>query len=72
MLNFLSSLKSDYTHAQIESVELRIKQLKAFIKDCDQKMYDIEHEKDHYEEQLLKAFRPVRYSGRRGNRIHYK
>jgi len=55
MFKFLSSIKCDYTCAQISSVEERIVKLEEYIKECKQRSYDLEREMDHYEDQLTKA-----------------
>jgi len=55
MLNFLSSIRHDYTCAQIEAVEDRISKLNTYIKECKERMYELDREMDHYEDQLTKS-----------------
>lgn len=54
MFNFLSSIRHDYVCCQIESVEKRINDIEAYIKECDESIYNLRREKDHYEEVLIK------------------
>jgi uncharacterized coiled-coil DUF342 family protein len=55
MFNFLSSIRVDFTNAQIASTEERIDTLNKYIKECKERAYDLEREIDHYEDQLVKS-----------------
>ena len=55
MFNFLSSIRADFTNAQIDAVEDRITKLNMYITECKERMHDLEREQDHYEDALIKA-----------------
>lgn len=55
MFNFLSSIKADFTNAQIAAIEDRIVKLSEYIKECNERARELEREIDHYEDQLIKA-----------------
>ncbi len=55
MFNFLSSIRADFTNAQIASVEERIENLNTYIRECKDRKYDLDREIDHYENQLIKS-----------------
>ncbi len=55
MFKFISSIRHDFTCAQISSVEERIDNLNAYIREAKDRKYDLEREIDHYEDQLVKS-----------------
>jgi chromosome segregation ATPase len=52
---FLSSIRHDYSCAQIAATEERISTLEEYISECKTRMRDLDREIDMYEDQLLKT-----------------
>lgn len=55
MFNFLSSIRSDFTNAQIDAVEERIIKLNEYIAECKERARELDREQDRYEDALIKA-----------------
>jgi len=55
MFNFLSSIRADFTNAQIAATEERIIKLEQYIAECKERARELDREQDHYEDQLIKA-----------------
>jgi hypothetical protein len=52
---FLSSIRHDYSCAQIAATEERINTIEEYISECKARMYELDREINMYEDQLVKT-----------------